>query len=371
MIDFILLFTPRNHKSDNSRKKILLIKTDNIGDFILWTDSGKEYKTIFPEEEYEITLLGNSIWTDLAKKTNYFAEVIPLNRKKFMLHPFYRMKMMKEILSFSWHKVIYHSFSHEFGTGLSILKRIQSEQIITAPSDDGIDNNFWRSLANRKITHSPVLEKKEIHELKKNAVFIRALGHKQFVDSIPDLRFLCAPLKTELPKAYYVIFPGASSPTRKWNESNFADLCNYIYEKTGWIGVLCGGAAEIDVTNTIIKKSKAQLVSFAGKTNLQEFLTVLKSSKFVVTNETSCTHMALSVKATTFCILGGGHFGRFLPFPHYENSKTPVSIYYEMDCFNCDWNCKFRPTKFQAAPCIENISLKQVIHSVNVMLEEK
>ena len=370
-IDFVIFLTGNRFKVDNKRKKILIIKTDNIGDFILWTDAGKEYRNIFPADKFEITLLGNSLWTNLAKETNYFEHIISIDRKRFMLHPFYRIKRMKELISVKWHQVIYHSFSHEFGTGLSILKLITSENIIAAPSDNGIDNKFWRSLVKRKITNTPSVDKNEVHELKKNAAFIRSLGHIQFVDSIPDLKFLGSPVNFQLPQPYYVIFPGASSPTRKWSESNFVELCDHIYKRTGWTGILCGGLPEVIIADNIIKKSKARLITIAGKTNLQEFLRVLENSELVVTNETSCTHMAASVNAITICILGGGHFGRFLPYPSYENRKTPISIYYEMNCFNCNWNCKYRPTKFQAAPCIENISLKQVIQSVNTILEEK
>lgn len=371
LIDFIVLFARRVEKPNTERKKILIIKTDNIGDFILWTDVAKEYKKIFPPEAYEITLLGNSMWTSLAAKTYYFDHIIPLNRKKFILHPFYRIQKMKEVISLKWHKVIYHSFSHEFSTGLSILKLIKSEQVIAAPSDNVIDTAYWRTLVQKKLNFIPAIADTEIHELKRNAAFIKSLGHTQFVDSIPDLRFLSAQVAIKLPETYYVIFPGASSPARQWGESNFIELCNYIYEMTGWTGILCGGRSEIHLAEAILKNSKAKLISLAGKTSLEEFLTILEKSLFVVTNETSCTHMAASVNATTLCLLGGGHFGRFLPFPYYENRKSPQSIYYKMDCFNCNWNCKFRPTKFQAAPCVENISLTQVIQIVKVIIEEK
>lgn len=371
LIDCIFFILPVKATSNKDIKKILIIKTDNIGDFILWTDAGKEYRNIFSADDYEITLLGNSIWTDLAQKTNYFDKLISLNRKKFMLHPLYRIKKMKELISVNWHTVIYHSFSHEFGTGLSVIKLINSENIITAPSDDGIDSKFWRGLVKSKITTTPSIDKNEVHELKKNAAFIKSFGHTHFVDSVPDLKFLGAPLNIQLPKSYYIIFPGASSPARKWGEANFVELCNYIEGRTGLTGVLCGGVAEINLTNAILNKSKAKLINIAGKTSLQEFLTVLQNSELVITNETSCTHMAAAVNTPALCILGGGHFGRFLPFPYYANRNIPKSIYYQMDCFNCDWNCKYKLTKFQAAPCIENISLKQVIHAVTVMLEKK
>jgi hypothetical protein len=37
-------------------------------------------------------------------------------------------------------------------------------------------------------------------------------------------------------------------------------------------------------------------------------------------------------------VLGGGTFRRFFPWP--ENRKQYV-IYHGLDCFDCDWECKF------------------------------
>ncbi len=371
IIDTFVYLPAKKNRLSNTRKKILIIKTDNIGDFILWSDAGKEYQKLFPAEQYELTLLGNNIWTSLARKTNYFNIVISLNRKKFMLYPVYRIKKMKEILNHNWYKVIYHSFSHEFGTGLSILRLIKADEIIAAPSDDGIDYAFWRNKVQKKISHTVSIAPDETHELKKNGAFMRGLGHSSFEDAIPDLKFLCLPLKETLPNAYYVIFPGASSPARKWKESNFIELCNYIHNKTGLFGIVCGGKSEIAIAENIVTKSNAKLISLAGKTTLEEFLTVLQSSAFTVTNETSCTHMAAAVNASVICILGGGHFGRFLPFPPYKNRKIPISVYHKMNCFNCNWNCIYKPTKFQEAPCVEHISLKQVIQAVDALLEKQ
>jgi hypothetical protein len=44
------------------------------------------------------------------------------------------------------------------------------------------------------------------------------------------------------------------------------------------------------------------------------------------------------VSAKVIVILGGGTFGRFLPWPGATNQYV---IFHGLDCFDCDWTCKF------------------------------
>src|ERR1700744_4365147 len=50
------------------KKRILLIKTDAIGDYILFRNFIEVLKTSELYRDYEITLLGNGLWRDIAHK---------------------------------------------------------------------------------------------------------------------------------------------------------------------------------------------------------------------------------------------------------------------------------------------------------------
>ena len=54
--------------------------------------------------------------------------------------------------------------------------------------------------------------------------------------------------------------------------------------------------------------------SVVVKTNINELIEAIRDAEFLITNETSAVHIAESVTTKSFCILGGGHFGRFLPY---------------------------------------------------------
>ena len=45
----------------NKLELVLLIRQDAIGDFIIWLDTAKEYRKLYPQEEYKIILVGNKI----------------------------------------------------------------------------------------------------------------------------------------------------------------------------------------------------------------------------------------------------------------------------------------------------------------------
>lgn len=87
---------------------ILLIRLDEIGDFVLWLDSAKEYRNLYPKSK--IILLGNKIWTDLAQKLPYWDEVLPLDCQKFIRKPSYRLHFLKLIRKIGFQVAIHPTF---------------------------------------------------------------------------------------------------------------------------------------------------------------------------------------------------------------------------------------------------------------------
>ena len=77
-LDYFIILSCHSEKAEN---KILIIRLDAIGDFILWLDAAQHFKKLYPDKK--IILLGNRAWTDLAKKFHYWDEVWELDRRKF------------------------------------------------------------------------------------------------------------------------------------------------------------------------------------------------------------------------------------------------------------------------------------------------
>jgi ADP-heptose:LPS heptosyltransferase len=106
----------------------------------------------------------------------------------------------------------------------------------------------------------------------------------------------------------------------------------------------------------------------AGKTSLPEFVEVIRQARLLISNETSAVHIAAAVKTPSVCILGGGHFGRFLPYPEKVVNCKPVAVFKKMACFGCNWKCNQPHNVNGCVPCIEQIEMPDVISAVDVAL---
>ena len=74
-----------NPPQKNKFELVLLVRQDAIGDFIIWLDTAKEFRQLFPAKKYKIILIGNASWCGLADEFPYWDQVLPINSKKFKI----------------------------------------------------------------------------------------------------------------------------------------------------------------------------------------------------------------------------------------------------------------------------------------------
>ncbi|MBP1646054.1 MAG: glycosyl transferase family 9 [Bacteroidetes bacterium] len=94
-----------------NEKSILLTRLDNIGDFILWLDSAKEYKK---HCKCKIVLLCNNSCYEIAKVLPYFDDLIPVNTKKLIFNLLYRIKIFYPICKRKFQKIINPTFLRDY-----------------------------------------------------------------------------------------------------------------------------------------------------------------------------------------------------------------------------------------------------------------
>jgi hypothetical protein len=116
------IFADNAKRSDIGKKKLLIVRLDAIGDFILFLDTFKEYRKLYPAANWEITLLGNILWESLARNLPYADQFIFLDRKTFMRNPFYRYRILKSIKREGFDAVIQPTFSREYFYGDAVVR---------------------------------------------------------------------------------------------------------------------------------------------------------------------------------------------------------------------------------------------------------
>ena len=158
---------------------------------------------------------------------------------------------------------------------------------------------------------------------------------------------------------------------REWPPQFFADLCQKIFKQTNLMGIICGTNREHPIAEIILNLSGIPLENFCGKTTLIELAGILKQSLLTISNDTGLIYISSAVGTPSICILGGGHFGRFLPFPNLSDQKKNINVVFnKMSCFGCNWKCIYTINEGDSAPCIANISVDDVWSKVNTILQK-
>ncbi|MCK5612776.1 glycosyltransferase family 9 protein [Candidatus Pacearchaeota archaeon] len=366
-VDRLAMLFNNSPLADNSKKKLLIVRLDGIGDFILFLDTFKEYKKLYPDPEWEITLLGNTLWKDLAADLPYADNYIFINRKKFNRNLVYRYKILRIIRQAGFDVAIQPTYSREYSFGDAIIKASAATERIGNSGDGSNLISFQKKISDGWYTHLIKASAGKLPELEYNAEFIRRLGLREFKSASPiypvgAIRSNLAS-RYSLDKPYFIISPGAAWAGRMWAPEKFALIARFLYEKTAWNPVLCAGEGERQIAESVISCDKdLPWENLAGKTDLSSLVKIVKGSKLIIANETGIVHLAAAVNCPNLCIIGGGHFGRFYPYGDIDKNRIAFK---KMDCYGCNWECIYPTIR-----CIEEMGVKDVIRKVGEMLEE-
>jgi ADP-heptose:LPS heptosyltransferase len=143
-----------------------------------------------------------------------------------------------------------------------------------------------------------------------------------------------------------------------WPVQNFAQVIRQLAAQFKVQIVLCGGKSDQLVCAALAKLlSPLQIIDLSGKTSLTELVGIIRGAKLILTNDSAPTHLAAATRTPSVCILGGGHFKRFLPYQieQHSDAALPKVVYHEMTCYGCRWKCVYSVDDTQAVPCIANI----------------
>ncbi len=143
---------------------------------------------------------------------------------------------------------------------------------------------------------------------------------------------------------YIVINPNASDLRleRRWEKSHFVDLIIRISLKYPELKiVLIGSKTEYEYTQSIKTQfqNKEQVVNLAGKTSIQELISLISNAKCVITNDTGPMHIAFSCKTPSVCLFGPCHPQQ------YGFAEKSYIIYKNVYCSPCVHDFEIPPCK--------------------------
>ena len=352
-----------------SARNLLLVRVDNIGDFILWLPSARRILENYPNCRSTV-LICNQTCVDFAEATRLFSQVIGVDLRRFIRDLAYRWRVIRQVTQLGAEIAIQPTYSRVFLTGDSLIRASRAEQRIGSQGDLSNIYPMQKIISDRWYTWLIPASAKQLMELERNEEFLRGVGVRNVQAEIPLIpKLVQLPPEKRVGNDYFVLFPGASSPTKKWPLEFFSAVADHLSDQFGWTLVVCGGPAERLLGDQVLEKASVlNGINFAGRTTLPELTELLRGARVVISNDTSAVHIAAGVCTPSVCVLGGGHYGRFLPYPIHVDGVRPVSVIHKMDCFGCNWRCIWTDDASAPYPCVSGVQVNQVIAGVESAL---
>jgi len=287
---------------------ILIIKHGSLGDITQASGAIQDISENHSNED--IFLLTTKPYLDLFKKNKHLKDVI-LDKRLSRYNLIYLYSLMKKIKKYKFTKV----YDLQNSQRTSFYKKIlfpNSNFNIWSSSETTLPSGISKEEFDKK----PVLDRFD-HQLKISGIITKHTMSPDFSWSCSDISKIKTDYKLE---KYIILFPFASAhlTSKRWPYYN--DLINLIEEKykSEFKILVAPGPDEINEA----KKINALCILDNGKAlDISQLSTLIKSSSFVIANDTGPAHMAahLKVKGLT---LFGSHASAFLQSIETESFKT-------------------------------------------------
>lgn len=351
-------------KQKSEKYDLLLIRTDGVGDYIIWLDSLRVYKDVYKGKK--VMLICSKQVLNLAELDPFFTKVISINRSNF-LKIIYRYRITKIIRNYYFNHAISPIFTRGYVSD-SLMSIVRSDQKIGFNGDSS-NMFYWQkcymNLFYTKLIDSPKNNQMEIYT---NAFFVQMLFSIKHNIQLPILPKL-PEYDFYFDKDYVVFFLSATDPLRVWNIDKFVDVAKSLAYKYK-IVLLGNGSFDHELSCVFLKlyNDDSNVINFVNKTSLIETAQIVTNASFVIGNDSGGIHLAVSLKKPSLAIVSGAHLGRFFPYPKQFSTLSyfPHIVYHNMDCFGCDYKCiRVVDTNYE---CIGKINADKVKNELYLLL---
>lgn len=165
-------------------------------------------------------------------------------------------------------------------------------------------------------------------------------------------------------KPLVVVHPGSSNKAKLWPMERYAELVKKIKVETGAAVALIGGKEERGLVERIIKLSASDALNLAGDLKLGQLAALIKRAGLFIGNDAGPMHMAAALGVRVIAIFGrnipGAGPARWRPWGegHVVFHQTP-------GCSPCgDTACKFDYR------CLKNVTADAVYNAAKTMLNK-
>jgi len=339
-------------------KRILIIRTDRIGDVALSTPVIKALRDSYPDSY--IAFMVRPYAREIVEGNPGLDKVVVYDKygaqKGFFSTILFALHLRKE----------------KFDTAL-ILHPTNRAHIVAflagIPERIGF-NRKMPFLLTKAIDDKKFLG--ERHELEYTLGILRAIGieardrglyvpiRKNAEDSIASK---LAEKGASFSDLLIGVHPGASCPSKRWPAERFALLIDKLSGAYGGRAVLVAGPEETAQASELKKKIRSGVIDLSGRTTVGELAALLKHCKLFISNDSGPVHIATAVGTPNIVIFGRKQPG-LSPTRWKPTGKSDITLHKDVGCEVClAHNCE------NGFKCLKAVTVDEVFNAVDRILK--
>ncbi len=348
--------------STDAVQNVLWIRTDSIGDNVLASSM-----LPYIHEKYKnasITVVCQEHIAELYESCPYVSGVIRYNKSLSYEDEQYRTGILQKLRSLNVDCALNSVYSREpltdaFTIGSGAKETIAFNGNLCNISDElrNRHNQFYTRLLKSETEHKPELER---HRDYLNGIGIEVQSLRPNIwlttedEEFAEEYFRKNNLST---KNTIALFAGAQCGARFYRK--YGTAISHICRDNQFTVIALGAECDYAINQVSLDQIGVRAINLSGKTTIRQTAALLKRCKASIGAETGTAHIACAVGTPNIIMLGGGHFGRFMPY-----SPLTSVVCLPLECYGCNWKCKY-----QTVHCVCDIYPEVVAEAVQHTLK--
>ncbi len=345
-------------------RSLLFIRTDLIGDNILAAAMLPHLRTKYPDAA--ITVVCQDHVAELYAAFPLVERIISFNLDTIYQNKTYQASILEQIRNVRAELCLNSVFSR---TPLSDLLAVASNAKISVAQEGDLFNIAAETRARNNSYYTRLLPTTGTKraEIQRHHDFLAGIGITTGDLELPfwvlpedvqevDKLFRDSDLKPEKTIAF---FAGAQDGIKRYESygTALADIC----QEQGFTVIALGAKKDHAINQLNLDATRVRTLNLCGATTLRQTGVIISRCRLAVGADTGLAHIACAVGTPNVILLGGWHWGRFLP---YSPLTSIVSL--PLDCYGCDGKCRY-----EQAYCITGIIPETITDAIRRTLSKK
>lgn len=377
----------REKKKPDERARILIIRDDAAGDFVLFSSFLREVRNIYTDAH--ITLVTSSRNSNLAQCCPY-VDNIEINTEEYSKEDTLKglqiaSKRAIEYLQYNFDLAFvprlgarYYGFVTAFLSGATEVVGFTNDRV--NPFTGEVQHALWDFFLSVVVP----FDNDRISDADRNLQLLEYMTKIPFSEKRRRLELwytnddskraeeILKPLRRDKIKVLVAIVPGASMPSKRWPVENYKKLIAEILKIDPYLGfAVLGGPEDRVVAEELAEAIGDHAISAAGKCSFRESAALMEKLGGYIGNDTGLMHIAAAAKLP---ILQINCFPANLPLTavsipaRFAPYRVPsVTVLPEKALDGCNAPLEYGCSHVNDAHCISSIKVETVLQGYGVL----